>query len=670
MSEMVLQGEAKDRGPRWHYALVGAMAAVIVLWQLGGTVMEDHECHLAITARTMADPNPQPWIVESEIPYEIPPATALNRWMVPVENGRPRLVKTPLPYWAAAGVARAAGGEVTNTTARLPSALCAILLSLVTLWTGRRLFPPRAALLGAIMLAACVGFQKWGRDARPEMMLCLLINVAMALFLLGLEATRRGGHVGWMAAFWVTMGLANLAKEFVPLLLAWPLLAFVLWRQSERALGDGPSLRLLRRFLLAGGVGLAVHLLITIVTTLSWWRRSGLPEISGKAYYLTMAVCLGAPMAWYFFRTRGWGAVGRLLPTALPGMVVMAALFVPWMWYMNHLFPGLASKVFSGQVTERASGTGLWAVDRRSYVYLQSLLTLTLPWLAFVPGAFAVALMERFREHRKGLVYLLLWSVGLIGLFTASAAKREHYILPMLPAFCLLMGFIAEDVFFRHAWISKGLARLLGVAHAVAAPLGVAVVAAIWYVSVERGPWATILAYVTPAAAVMAAGGLLAWKGRLRPFVGLLAAATAVIYLGHWGTIPYWDERRPIADFATEVAQRVRPGEPLFHWGDPQAKIVFYAGRTIPAVQWPFERKDPDAPSKTIGRRTLEWLQKDANRPPWIIGFSPNPERLSAAGYVPAFCKQDVQERQYLFTLYQWRPAPATAPATSEPASR
>jgi hypothetical protein len=32
-----------------------------------------------------------------------PAATRLNRWVVPVFNGEPRLVKTPLAYWSVAG---------------------------------------------------------------------------------------------------------------------------------------------------------------------------------------------------------------------------------------------------------------------------------------------------------------------------------------------------------------------------------------------------------------------------------------------------------------------------------------------------------------------------------------------------------------------------------------
>ena len=121
----------------------------------------------------------------------------MNHWTVPVLNGRPRLKKTPLPYWCVALTARARGAvaraeaTVDEWIARTPSALAAVALCLVTLALGRRILSARAALLGAMMLAASGGFQKWGRSARPEMLLCLFVTLAMACFYLGLEATTR-----------------------------------------------------------------------------------------------------------------------------------------------------------------------------------------------------------------------------------------------------------------------------------------------------------------------------------------------------------------------------------------------------------------------------------------------------------------------------------------------
>ncbi len=649
-----------------QYLLVAALAAVVVFWNLGTAVMEDHECHLAITARTMAEGDARNWLTPSDKPYEVPPRTECNRWLVPVENGQPRLVKTPLPYWSAAALAIVGGSN--NWTTRTPAAAFAVLLAVLTLAVGRRMFSPRAALLGAVMLATCLGFQKWGRDGRPEMTLCFMISAAMACFYLGTEARSRRGHVLWMAAFWITMGLANLAKEFVPLLLAWSLAAYVFFNQSLRDTSDESALRRLRTLLVLSGVGLVVHLLVSNIAILQWWQHVKLPGgrslSEGKATAIMVALCLGGPMLWYLKATRGWKPAVRLLPTAVPGAAVMLAMFLPWMWYMTHLFPDVAGKVFADQVTDRAGGEGKWSVAPW-YVYFAAVVTLSLPWVSLLPGALAAGLMKRFAAHRRPLVFLLLWCVGMVMLFTSTAAKREHYILPMIPPLCLLLGFIAEDVFFKHEWFKPAIGRLIGVAYGIVGAGGAIAMTVI--AIVKKGE--TMYVVLAIAAAVAAVPWLLAalsaLRGRLAPVIGLLVAGMAIIYVGHWTFIDRFDPRKPIADFARE-ARAIVGDQPVYHWGDPQSKTVFYFGRNIPVAHWPFElavtqeNKGAELDAEDVNRqaeqRLIDHLKKNPNDMPWLIGYGMSADLLKTLGYAPVLQKQDIQAKRLLFTLYRRQP--------------
>ncbi len=641
-----------------QYLLVALLVGVTVGWRLGSHVLEDHECKLALSARCMASSDE--WLVEGDQPYEIPEATTLNRWMVPVENGRPRLVKTPLPYWTVALIAKTGLG-VNEWTARLPSAVVAVLTSLIVLALGRRIFSPRAALYGAIMFAVCFGLQKWARNARPELMLCFFMTLAMLCFYLGMEAKTRWRQAGWMIVFWIVMGLGNLAKEFVPVLLAWPLAAYVFWRQSEADEDDATALRSLRAFLIASGVGLALHIAVVAVEFLHWWTPAGLSD--EKGIYLTMAACLCVPMLWYMRRTRGWKQAARLLPTAIPGAVLMFAMFVPWMRYMTHLFGDLASGEFSEQVAERAAGVGAWSLAKPHY-YFGSLLTFTLPWVAFLPGALAMPLMRRFCEHRRGLVFCVLWCIGIFGLFTASAAKREHYILPMMPAMCLLMGFAAEEVFFRNLWIRKTGARLIGALYGPVGVVGAIVMAVVWFRKPDDMLWPVLMGSLIAAAVPFAAAGWLAWKGRFRAFVLLVAVAMAVIQLGHWTFFASFDPRRPVADFARKAAE-ISAGRETWAICDPQAKTVFYFGRQLPNAHWRFDRM-----AKTEGEEKAKaaweaWISDRANAP-FMIGYEETPDmktgkltqtreakELKKYGYGVVFTEQDKQEKRLLFALYE-----------------
>jgi len=624
-----------------HYLLVASVAGLCMFWRLGGTALDVHECYVALPAQTMADPGHGDWLaggVENGVAYDAPPSTALNHWMIPALNGHPRLEKTPLAYWCVALVARARGpdllGEhfVDEWTARLPSAAAAVLLALVALALGRRMFSPRAALLGAVFLATSAGLQKWGRNARPEMLLCLFIMLGMGCFYFALESRRPGRRVAWMMAFWVAMGLGNLAKEFVPFLLAWPLLVFLFWRQSDEDPRDPGSLPLLLRFLVATGVGLAVHVTFTALPGL---HRLSEARVAGiDVAYITMAVAFGVPMLWYVTQTRGWRQLRPLWPTALPGILLMLGTFLPWMLYVRHLFPDLADHMLAGQVIDRAGGMGGWKVDA-PYKYLGAVLAMSLPWIVFLPGAFAVGLMKRFSEHRRPLVFLMLWAVGLVGLFSAAAGKREHYILPMLPALCLLMGFVAEDVFFRHEWISQRLARVIGCCCGAGGIAAVAAVAVALFLEENSDRWLPVLGVAFLAAVPTTAAGALALRGSFRPLVGLIAAAMIVAYLGYRSLVePSWDADAPVRSLATAAARIVPAGDETLSVDKPDANLLFYFGRHILDARSHMSQPPANATPEEIQRQIESWLaeQKQAS---WLFARPGRARELGRLEFEP-----------------------------------
>jgi len=645
------------RAPLWHYALVGALAAVIVLWELGASALDEHECHVALAARTMAQPKDEPWLIEGAAPYDMPPHNALNRWMVPVANGRPRLVKTPLAYWCAAITARACralglpGGNMDERTARLPSAAAAVLLVLVVLALGRRMFSARAALLGAVLLATSAGFQKWGRSARPEMLLCLFMTLAMTCFYFGLEARGRSGRIAWMMASWAALGFGNLAKEFVPLLLAWPLVTFLLWRQSSAGGSDSRSLKLLRRFFIVSGAGLAVHIAVTSIPVLHWWTPAGLRADYGA--YLTMTVTLAGPVVWYLLRTKGWRQLQPLLPTAAAGTAIMLAMFVPWILYMQHLFPGLAGQVVSSQVFERTAGAGGWSV-RPAYVYIFALASMSLPWVVFLPGALAAGLLKRFAEKRRSLVYLLVWSVGLLGLFSAAAGKREHYILPALPALCLLMGFVADDVFFRHKWITARLARMIGAGYGAVGAVGF-IGAAAAVIVVGHGAESLALSAVAALAGGLAAvAGLLSLRERFRAVVGLLVAAMAFGYLGFYAVEPN-DPDEAIRSFALAAARIVPAEDEVFGWVKTESNLVFYFGRPIPDLRWRHPQHCLEPQAAKAPPAIDQCLAALPDRPAWLFARRKEADPLRVCGYRYVLSVPPSRRGHGVPTLYRHR---------------
>ena len=608
------------------YLVVGLVAAAVALVRPGATPLEGHECYVALAAQTMADRTR--WLDPEIVPAPVPPNTTLNHWLVPVFNGRPRFEKTPLAYWAAAAPL-ALGLPSNEFTARLPSALSAVLLAWVTLALGRRLFAPRAALLGALALATTLGFYQWSRNARPEMMLVLWMTAAMLCFHAGIESRGKGesppnGTKGtapfsslWLLAGWFSVGWANCAKEFAPFFLALPMAAFLAWRESEAAGGEtGRPRRRLAIYMVLSVAGLVLWDVARTSPALRWGGSLG----AG----LTMAALFGLPPAWYLYATRGWRQFKPLAPTAIPGVLLMLLLFVPWLWYMAHLFPN-ASDVLQAQVVGRTSTGGAEFGVKKLWYYLPAMLVLGLPWSVLAAGALAAPFMKRFRAERASLVFLLAWVFGILLLFSAATGKRQHYVLPALPAVALLAGFLLDDLFFVHRWLSRRLAPARVALVAAAALVGVALQSANMSRQDAEGSAVVLLIAAAPALALVGAALVLILKGKPAAALAAFMAALLAGFVAH-SVHPLRAETTSVyKDAALEAKSLAGPAGRVASWGEPDGAVIFYYGADIPDAQ--VRREKGQAWWKG-------WM--DGPRPVRVIVAIPKfADELASAGFVP-----------------------------------
>jgi 4-amino-4-deoxy-L-arabinose transferase-like glycosyltransferase len=137
-----------------------------------------------------------------------------GEWVTPTLQGEPWLEKTPLYYWLAGGFFSMLGE--TETAARLPSVLAALLLVGVTALAGSRLFGPRAGLNAGFVAGTSLLPFAYGRAASMDMLLAATVTAAIAG--VGLRLLDEAGPwaVPVAAAF---AGLATLAKGPLGLLL-------------------------------------------------------------------------------------------------------------------------------------------------------------------------------------------------------------------------------------------------------------------------------------------------------------------------------------------------------------------------------------------------------------------------------------------------------------------
>lgn len=234
-----------------------------------------------------------------------------GEWVVPHLNGRVRLNKPPLPYWAVLG-SYTAFGAVTERTARIPTALAAIAGILLTAALARRLYGPGAALLAGAVLATTQLYIVQGRRAESDVPMTLFV----ILSLYALERGFREGRRAWKPLFFGAMGLAFMTKG-VPGI-AVPLLAALIWLFLESRIRE-----VLRPSFLSG-----LGLVLLIIAP--WY----------------LIIWYGFPEAIEVFRTETVARLGQNAPHANPFYYYFLRSplhLLPWILLLPVAWAGLRS---------------------------------------------------------------------------------------------------------------------------------------------------------------------------------------------------------------------------------------------------------------------------------------------------------------------------------------
>ena len=131
---------------------------------------------------------------------------AHHDWVTPVLYGHPWLEKPPLYYWCAMIAYKGAGG-VSDSAARLPTAvLSTLMIFFIYAWSRR--FRPGMQLDAALITASAAIVVGFGRSASTDMPLTVMFTVAMLSWYAWYSSNKRS----WLLAFYFFMALATLAK--------------------------------------------------------------------------------------------------------------------------------------------------------------------------------------------------------------------------------------------------------------------------------------------------------------------------------------------------------------------------------------------------------------------------------------------------------------------------
>ncbi|MGH8161613.1 MAG: glycosyltransferase family 39 protein [Gammaproteobacteria bacterium] len=283
----------------------------------------------------------------------------------------------------------------------------------------------------------------------------------------------------------------------------------------------------------------------------------------------------GVVFVLYLFIKRDWGLVRRL--RLLSGLTLFFAMTLPWFIAVsiaNHdfLWQFFMVQQFLRFLTPAQHRPGPW------WYFIPFLVLAVVPWLV----AAARALWRPLRRlGRRGAfdagVLLWLWIVFIFLFFSASHSKLPSYILPIIPAFALLIG---RALSRKRAlpWVAAAISLVLGAAVLVLGILAARVAShADPAMLAAFRPWvvaAGIVILATTVAAIFARGRLLV------AVTGIAVAwliANRLVMLGGAAFGPEYSTRA----MAAAVARYNRPGVPIFSVDGYQQTLPFYLRRKM-----------------------------------------------------------------------------------------
>ena len=306
---------------------------------------------------------------------------ASGDWVTARLDGVPYLEKAPLIYWAMASFFKVFG--VSDFIARVPVALAAIALALLTAAFGAWAFGKREGFYAGVCVSTCIGLFLFTRILIPDVMLTFTTALAMWSFLRALDEneTRPGLWAFLMAA---AIGVGLLLKSLIGVV--FPVGAGLVYLFLTRQLFTARTPKRLHPFL-----GIAVILAIA-------------------APWHILATLRNPP---YFVFTM------RSAPGEYHGFF--------WFYFMNEQLLRFLNMRYPRD----------YDTVPRLYFWLFHLLWL-FPWSVYFPAVAKLPFKPVDRAGRARLL-ALCW-VGFVMVFFTFSTTQEYYSMPIYPALALLLG--------------------------------------------------------------------------------------------------------------------------------------------------------------------------------------------------------------------------------------
>ncbi len=315
-----------------------------------------------------------------------------------------------------------------------------------------------------------------------------------------------------------------------------------------------------------------------IAYMLVFWVSFGLGNLAKGPAPLPLVLI---PLFFYVSIFRQWRKLFSW--TSVVGLIIFLAIVLPWPLAIAHRLNWDLS-LWKREFVDRFLGDYVPG-HKPIYYYLLEMFLFILPWVAFLPMALAAPFFKIWNKKQPVMQFLWLWFVVGTMFLTISGGKRQHYILPLMPAMAILIGILMEDmVFVRKAYTSKYARDVLRnhivvlITAAIAGPIYIA------KTNSQLLTGAIIIGIVTIVAAAVVAVLFSRGKPAFACWV-TFAGIVVQVSIAYTVFVNPLNFNQPSRQFTQVVAEKVPASEKLIAYKSASTRFIHYFGRSVPEIR-------------------------------------------------------------------------------------
>jgi 4-amino-4-deoxy-L-arabinose transferase-like glycosyltransferase len=314
-----------------------------------------------------------------------------------------------------------------------------------------------------------------------------------------------------------------------------------------------------------------------IAYMLVFWVSFGLGNLAKGPAPLPLVLI---PLFFYVAIFRQWKKLFNWV--SVVGLIIFLAIVLPWPLAIAHKL-NWDLTLWKREFVDRFFGDYV-SGNKPLYYYLLEMFVFILPWVAFLPMALAAPFYRVWNKKQPVMQFLWLWFVVDLVFITITGGKRQHYILPSMPAMAILIGILIEDMAFARKAYTWKYARDVLRNHIVV--IIVAAVAGLVYIAKTNPQLLTgsiIMGIATTAILAVAAVLFAKRKPAFACWV-TFAGIVVLVMIAYVVFVNPLNYNQPSKQFTQIVVEKVPASEKLIAYKSASTRFIHYFGRPVPEI--------------------------------------------------------------------------------------